>query len=104
MTIFTALEEGEKVEENAIRSEILRQLSQEPTMVLQIALISAKGLVKYGVELQEKWTTAVQHNEALLQAEKAGYQRAMDMLSKRCEFCEYRNIILRQQEQAGEQE
>lgn len=91
------------MEDAKLRESIIEELSKQPTMVLATAMVYARHMVVHGVSVVEQWETAIQHSYALSQAEKYGYAKATENLKKQCEFCEYKNIILRQREKDGKQ-
>ena len=92
------------MEDIKLRETIIEELSKQPTMVLATAVMYARNMAAYGVSVVEQWKTAVQQCDALSKAERYGYAKATENLKRKCEFCEYKNIILRQREKDGEQD
>lgn len=90
------------MEDTKLRETIIEELSKQPTMVLATALMYARYMAVHGVSVVEQWETAVQQSDALSKAERYGYAKATENLKRQCEFCEYKNIILRQREREGE--
>ena len=56
---------------------ILNKLSELPQTTLEIAYLYAVNLSQYGVDVANKWLTAVQQNEALNRAYERGYYDAL---------------------------
>ena len=72
--------------EKQIREEsskqLLDELSKMPPMVIATAYLHAINYVKYGVDVTEKWLTAVQQTSALEKAYQDGYYDAMQRQSE----------------------
>jgi predicted DNA binding protein len=61
---------------------ILNKLSELPQATLEIAYLYAVNLSQYGVDVANKWLTAVQQNEALNRAYERGYYDALKRIEK----------------------
>lgn len=59
------------------RELLIRQLSTFNDMTLEVALMYAQTYLKYGIDVTEKWTTAVQNQAVLYEAERRGYCKAI---------------------------
>lgn len=60
-------------EEAKTREQLLQELSEQSTEVLAQALMYAKNLVMYGIDVTQKWDTVVAQSSALEQARYKGY-------------------------------
>ena len=58
-------------------SFILNKLSELPQATLEIAYLYAVNFSGYGVDVANKWLTAVQQTEALNRAYERGYYEAL---------------------------
>lgn len=59
------------------RKQLLDELSKMPPMVIATAYLHAINYTKYGVDVTEKWLTAVQQSSALEKAYHEGYYDAL---------------------------
>ena len=65
------------------RSKLLiDELSKMPPMVIATAYLHAISYTRYGVDVTEKWVTAVQNLVALERAYDEGYYDALQRLSE----------------------
>lgn len=55
------------------KEQLAKWLLKYDEQTLQIALMYATNYLKYGVDVTEKWDTAVQQQAALKKAEEHGY-------------------------------
>lgn len=78
------------MEDAQLRKLIIEELSKQPTMVLSTALVYAKHMADYGISVVDQWLTAVQQSAAMEAAQRAGYEKAMEKIKERCNFCVYR--------------
>ena len=60
--------------------QLIDELSKMPPMVIATAYLHAINYTLYGVEVTEKWLTAVQNAASLEQAYRRGYMDAMDKI------------------------
>ena len=58
------------------KEAILKLLAEEDTQTLSMAYLYAKNMVDHGIDVTEKWETAVKQESALYRAEMDGYARA----------------------------
>ena len=58
--------------------QLIDELSKMPINVIAIAYLHAINYTKYGVDVTEKWLTAVQNASALEKAYRKGYHDAME--------------------------
>jgi hypothetical protein len=56
---------------------LIDELSKMPPMVIATAYLHAINYTMYGVDVTEKWTTAIQNSYALDEAYKKGYYDAL---------------------------
>lgn len=59
------------------RKQLIDELSKMPPMVIATAYRHAVNYTLYGVDVTEKWLTAVQNASALEQAYRKGYYDAL---------------------------
>jgi hypothetical protein len=61
-------------DEELDKSTLLRLLAEQDTKVLATAYLYAKNFVTYGVNVTEKWDTAVRNSDSLTRAYHDGYR------------------------------
>lgn len=69
--------------------QLIEELSKMPPMVIATAYLHAINYTLYGVNVTEKWLTAIENASALEKAYREGYYDAMkhlDQISKQSEF------------------
>ena len=62
---------------------LIDELSKMPPMVIATAYLHAINYTTYGVDVTEKWLTAIAQAKALEQAYKKGYYEAMQELGNK---------------------
>lgn len=62
--------------------QLIDELSKMPPMVIATAYLHAVNYTLYGVDVTEKWLTAVQNASALEQAYRKGYYDALQRQSE----------------------
>ncbi len=72
---------------------ILSILSDMPEEILKVALIYAQYFTKYGIDVTQPWTTAVEQSAAMNEAYKRGYAEGVDQ-GFRDGLCEDRRTII----------
>lgn len=63
--------------ENIERYSLIKELLEYPTDILRLALANAYSMREFGVDITQKWETAVQQMDAMYRAERKGYADAM---------------------------
>ena len=64
------------------KEALVRFLMEKDELVLKTAIYYAESYLRYGVDVTEKWDTAVKQTYALHQAERKGYFEAMQDMEK----------------------
>ena len=73
---------NEQLKKECETKYLIDELSKMPPMVIATAYLHAINYTRYGVDVTEKWTTAVQQSSALEKAYSEGYY---DALKRRAE-------------------
>ena len=68
---------------NEYKNELIEELSKMPPMVIATAYLHAINYTRYGEDVTEKWTTAVQQSKALEKAYLDGYNDALKRQAER---------------------
>lgn len=64
------------------KETLLEQLAKENTMVLAQAYVYAKNLSTYGVDVTQKWLTAIENTANLERAYRKGWQDCFNEIMK----------------------
>ena len=67
--------------------QLIDELSKMPPMVIATAYLHAINYTLYGVDVTEKWLTAVQQTDALEKAYSKGYYDALQRQAESDERC-----------------
>ena len=65
------------------KKQLIDELSKMPPMVISTAYLHALYYTRYGVDVTEKWVTAVQNASALEMAYRQGYYDALKRQAER---------------------
>ena len=71
-----------KTRDDSDKQVLLDSLAEEPLMVISTAYVYAKNCVKYGEDITEAWTTAVQHALIIEKVENKARAEAYDSFKK----------------------
>ena len=72
------------------KEQLAKWLLQHDENVIRLAVMYATNYLQFGVDVTEKWCTAIQQQDALKYAEKRGYIKGQNNVGiVRCKDCKW---------------